>query len=733
MNNFAISTLLTSLTTLFLALFVFIKNPKAKLNRIFALYSFSISIWSFFVSIHGFTRNQETSIFAAHALHIGAAFIPVTFVHFVLVFLNDMITPLKKWLLRLMYFIACVSVAAGFTSLFVKNVTPRHNVLYLMTPGGIWYHLFVFYFAACVAYGLLRLFLEYIHSKGLRHNQMKYLFWSSLFGFIGGVNNFLIIYDLDIFPLNPYGTYAVPVYVCVATYAIIKYRLMDIKVAITRTGIFVLVYTFVLGIPFAVALLAKYWLIGIFNLNWWAIPLILMAVLATVGPFIYIYLERKAEGRILKEQKRYQNTLKQASIGITRIRNLAKLFDLITHIITKTVRISFAAIYLFNTEEQEFTLQVCRDKKRALAKKISSKNPLLTWINKTRQPLVYEEVKRKMQDFNEPVYKALEENMNLLSAAVIIPSFLENKLLGFIVLGDKLSGQIYTLEDLNVFQILASQAALAIENAQFYEDAKNMQEQIAQAEKMATIGTMADGLSHQINNRFYALSLIAGDTIDTIKITDASNCSPEIKVMLGQINHALERIQFNVIQGGEVVKGILKYTRKGNEGFEALTMDQIIDGTLAMVQYKVKLADFDLIREYPLDLAKIKGNLVQLEEVFFNFIDNAYDAIVERRTTLQEEGYRGKITIRAQEQDAIMRIEIQDNGMGVKEENFKKLFTPFFTTKVSSRRGTGLGLYVINKIITDTHTGKIFIESQHTIGTKFIVELPLFKAIQPVL
>ena len=67
--------------------------------------------------------------------------------------------------------------------------------------------------------------------------------------------------------------------------------------------------------------------------------------------------------------------------------------------------------------------------------------------------------------------------MRLLTASVIIPSFLEDRFIGFFVLGDKISGQIYTPEDLNVFQVLASQAALAIENAQFYEEAKEMQEQ----------------------------------------------------------------------------------------------------------------------------------------------------------------------------------------------------------------------------------------------------------------
>jgi signal transduction histidine kinase len=368
---------------------------------------------------------------------------------------------------------------------------------------------------------------------------------------------------------------------------------------------------------------------------------------------------------------------------------------------------------------------VHRDKGRALLIKVNSSNPLVNWLIQKHDPLVYEEIKQQAQDSNDNVYKLLEENMRILTAAVIIPSLLEDRLVGFIVLGDKISGQIYTPEDLNVFQVLASQAALAIENAQFYEEAKQMQEQIAQAEKMATVGTMADGLSHQINNRFHALSLIAADTIDTIKLTDTSTCSSEVKEVFNQINHALARIQTNVLQGGEVVKGILKYTRKGDEGFEALTLDQVLDGTLDMVQYKVKLSEIDIIRSYPKDTPKIKANQVQLQETLFNFIDNAYDAIVERRTLLKEDGYRGKVTISVQPKDAMLEITVEDNGLGIKEQNLKKLFTPFFTTKVSSRRGTGLGLYVIKRVIEEFHKGKIRVESEYKQGTTFIVELPL--------
>jgi signal transduction histidine kinase len=574
-----------------------------------------------------------------------------------------------------------------------------------------------------IGYSCFLIYRRIKQLSGQKKNQCKYIMLASLVGFLGGLTTFPLWYQIKIPPL---GCHFIWLYTVAITIAIMRYRLMDIKVAITRTGIFIAVYTLILGLPFAVAGLFKGWLVGLLGPQWWMVPLVLMAVLATVGPFVYIFLQRRAENRLLREQKRYQDTLKQASLGMTRIRNLNRLLNLITHIITKTVRITYAAIYLYEQQSQEYTLQVSRDKHKAFISKITAENPLISWLILKRQAVVYEEVKRQTQDYTAPVYKGLEENMRLLGASVVIPSFLEDKLLGIILLGDKVTGQIYSPEDLNVFQVLANQAALAIENAQFYEETQRMQEQIAQAEKMATVGTMADGLSHQINNRFHALSLIAGDTIDTIKMTDTSNCTPEVKEMLQSINHALDRIKSNVIQGGEVVKGLLKYTRKGEEGLEPLTLDEVLDAALEMVRYKVNLSEIDIIRDYPQDLPHIKGNSVQLEEAFFNFIDNAYDAINERKALLKEPGFHGKLTISAHpKSETSVEVIIADNGIGIKSSSSDKIFTPFFTTKVSARKGTGLGLYVIRKIITDTHQGKITFSSEYKSGTRFYLELPI--------
>jgi len=729
MNLFAFLSILLSISSSLMGVITLLRSKKNRIGITFSLFAFAVALWGLGGYKSSTTNLEEVALFWWRIAYIPVIMIPVFYYHFILS-IARVNRRICNYILIAAYLLGVLYIALNlyakdlflgefkflFNQFYWHDWFIRKNILYLI--------FYISFYWFLLSYAFFILIKEFRYSSGLSRNQLKYVILSSIVGWIGAEGCFLPDFHIYIYP---FCQLFIVVYPLILTYAVVKYRLMDIRVAITRASAFIAVYTIVLGIPFILAARFKAWFIDYMGPSWWTAPLGLMAALATVGPFIYIFISRRAEERVLYKQRAYQNTLKQASVGMTRIRNLKKLLNLITHIVTKTVKISYAAIYLFDREKDEYILQVSRDNGKISLSKLSSDNPLVTWLMVKREPMVYEEIKRQMEDNTNVTYKFLEENMRHLNAAVIIPSFLEDKIMGFIVLGEKISGQIYTPDDLNVFQVLASQAALAIENAQFYEEAKEMQDQIAQAEKMATIGTMADGLSHQINNRFYALSLIAGDSIDTIKMTDTSKCTPEVREMIDSINHALERIQVNVMQGGEVVKGILKYTRKGEEKFEDLTMDQIIDGTLEMVQFKVRLSEIDIVRDYPKDGPKIRGNLIQLQECFFNFIDNAYDAINERKAEMKEEGYRGRVVFSTLPKGEYMEITVEDNGLGVKEENIRKVFTPFFTTKISARKGTGLGLYVINKIITDAHKGRIAFESEHGIGTRFILELPIAK------
>ncbi len=732
MNLFAASSILITLTSLLLlCLFVF-KGPKRGYWVWIVFFAAAIG-WG----IGGFKIATTSSAIEAfqwwRIAWITVILTPVLYYHtmFVVLQLNR---KRHRLILNTAYLLSVLYIGLVYFSPrdFLGGVKYVFNEFYWLD----WHQgrsisfisFYILLYWGLLLFAFTHLLFRYKNSKGLEKNQMRYLLIGSVCGWIGPVNNFLIAFGIDVYP---YTNISVIFYYIFFAYAVIKLRLLDIKTVITRASLFIAVYTLVLGLPFIVAANFKTLFMKSFGPNWWMVPLAIMGVLATGGPFIYIFFQHRAEARIMKEQRRYQESLKHAAIGMTRIHDLKRLLKLIAHIVTRKVGIAFTSIYLYDENEGVYSLQVSHDKGRKLIPMVSASQDIIQWFQTKALPLIREEIQRFALESRDKIFSELEVEMKLLEAELIIPSFLDKRLIGFIVLGEKLSGAMYSSDDISVFQVLASQAALAIENAQFYSEAKEMQAQISQAEKMATVGTMADGLSHQINNRFYALSLIAGDTLDTLRLTDATKCSPEVQSMLKEINTALERIQVNVMQGGEVVKGILRYTRKGDEGLVALTMDQIIDGTLDMVQFKVKLNDFDIVRDYLKDMPKIKGNLVQMQEVFFNFIDNAYDSMVERRTMLKEPGYRGKITFSAKPEFGMIKIHITDNGMGVKAEDMKRLFTPFFTTKVSSRKGTGLGLYVIRSIITETHHGKISVQSEHKTGTTFIVELPIFHETTP--
>ena len=201
----------------------------------------------------------------------------------------------------------------------------------------------------------------------------------------------------------------------------------------------------------------------------------------------------------------------------------------------------------------------------------------------------------------------------------------------------------------------------------------------------------------------------------------------EAKEFLDEMEHARKRIEENVKHGGEIVGGLLRYTRKSDEGFGPVKLGDVVDAALEMAQFKIKIERIAFQRKFERqDILPIKGNFTQLQEVFFNIIDNSYDAIMQRQTEMNEEGFKGILEISAEIFGGDIKIHIHDNGMGVKKEDLQKLFTPFFTTKATSKKGTGLGLYVIRQIIEEYHGGKVEFYSVHKKGSETIITLPVY-------
>ncbi len=708
MNIYAVLPLLISICFLLLGSLVYFRSKSGREAATgFFISSFVTFWWQFSWYFLFSTRDMALAEVIAKIGHMGIALIPAAFSHYYLFLLHK-----KKYrfFVAACYVVSAVFIALLPTDLFISGVSDFSWGFY--PRAGILHPFFLLYLFVAVLVDSYLLVKKGRREKwrGLTGEQVKFLCISMLLYSLASTD-FLVNYGVEFYPL---GIFAIFASLCVSAYAIVRYRLMDIRVAVTSAGLFLFVYTLVLGGPLVLG----------YRFGLWKHATFIMFFLATVAPFIFLRLQRRVEEKLLREQRRYQSTLIQASSGMGRIRDLKKLLGLIVRIVTRAVRVEHSTVYVYSKQAQVYLLggHLGRAGARVMPDIVPLESILVTRLREGRVPLIAEEIAKQAEEEPSADLAGLLGEIASVHGKLVVPSLIENRLIGFLVLGDKLSRRHFTSDDISVFTILANQAALAIENALFYEDMQRTQEQLFKAEKMATIGIMADGLSHQINNRLHAMGFIAGDMMDTLSMKKDLFSAPELQGIAEEFRRGFARLEENVVHGRNIVQGLMKYTRQGEEGFGPCLLEEVVQSAWEMAQFKVKADRMKIVREIPSGL-KVRGNFTQLQEVFFNLIDNAYDAMMQRKDEFPQEGYAPLLTIRAEGDGASVILTVSDNGMGVKDTDREKLFTPFFTTKATSRKGTGLGLYVIRKIVEENHGGRIEMTSRFGEGTSFRITL----------
>ncbi|MCM8782620.1 MAG: ATP-binding protein, partial [Candidatus Omnitrophica bacterium] len=466
-----------------------------------------------------------------------------------------------------------------------------------------------------------------------------------------------------------------------------------------------------------VSFFGRRWLMVNFGQNWGFPPLILLTILASIGPFLYIYFQRRAETIILRKQRAYQETLKQAARELSRIHNLKKLLNLITHIVTKTVGITHAAIYLLEEESQDFVLKATRNKKnKTLPMLINKESLLIEWLKNHREILVYEEIHRKAYEGSVVVLKELDNQMKSLDASIIVPGFIKEKLLGFLILGDKRLGEFYTPQDLDTLSVIANQAALAIENATLYENMEEevkqrteelieTQRQLVQAEKLATVGTLAGGVAHEINNPLTAVL-----TNVQMLLADSAKLDTETKESLELIEEATKRCRM-------IVQKLMTYAKKPLETaiITEINLLEVVEKVVDFLRYQFLQDNVKIDIQAKEKKYRVKANFNEMEQVVTNLLLNARDAIKQIKK-------HGQINISLHKTDTEVSLEVKDDGCGISKEIISKIFDPFFTTK-DVGKGTGLGLSICHSIV-EKYKGVIAVQSEPTKGSTFVVQLP---------
>ncbi|MHA1405042.1 MAG: sensor histidine kinase [Candidatus Helarchaeota archaeon] len=250
---------------------------------------------------------------------------------------------------------------------------------------------------------------------------------------------------------------------------------------------------------------------------------------------------------------------------------------------------------------------------------------------------------------------------------------------------------------------------------------KNTQEMLVQSEKLASIGLLAAGVAHEINNPLMGIINYAEIVKEELK--ELSRLDLEVKPFsfLTQIIEEGKRIS-------KIVADLLSFARRDPGIFRIESILKPINASLSLLQPKLRKSKIEVTLDVPDDLPFIPLKVQEIQQVFINILQNSIDAIDERFVDEKLEEDR-KITIKAslskKKNTKYVRISFTDNGIGIKKKDLSKVFDPFFTTKKGkSIPGTGLGLSISYGIIR-AHSGKINIESKRKKSTTVSVFLPL--------
>ncbi len=293
-------------------------------------------------------------------------------------------------------------------------------------------------------------------------------------------------------------------------------------------------------------------------------------------------------------------------------------------------------------------------------------------------------------------------------------------------------------EDIMIYPLVTDKAEGAVIRMDDVTDRVRIEEMMIQTEKMMSVGGLAAGMAHEINNPLgiilqgvqNAFRRLSPDFDANIRVAD--ECGTE----LDGIRHYLERRGiFRYLTGmqdagnraAEIVSNMLNFSRRSDSDMmTSVDMNALLDNAveLAASDYDLKkkydFRQIEIIREYDAELPGVFCMATEIEQVFLNLLRNAAQAMPAKG----QKAEISVITLRTCQEQRHTRIEIQDNGPGMDREVKSRIFEPFYTTK-NVGVGTGLGLSVSFFIVTNNHNGTLSVESEPGSGAKFVIRLPI--------
>jgi len=471
-----------------------LRNPGSRLNRVFAYFGSAMALWNFGV----FMLRRAPDVAAAWrwevVIHVGVIVLPALYYHFVLIFLDS--TSLRRRWLGGAYGIAAVFSAANLTDtgLFMSGV--RWTDWGWAPMAGPLYHAFFVYFYVLFVAGLVHLVGAYRRAdSGFRRNRILLILLGTSVTILGGFTDILRFMLAGVLPgierVYPMG---IPTNMaCAVTLgiAIVRYRMFDVSVLVKK----VVVYG-------AVGTVATAGLVGLTWVLRRALALDEVATIWMIAPLGFVFtllltplgrpVEDWIEHLMFSRPRGCHETLLELSKRMATILDLDRLVDTLVVGLVRGIPLTHCALLLRDDASNAFVVR--REESSSgeatgvLAVPATSR--LAQWLATTQRILVKEEalINRRLARYFEPAAGELEA----LNASLVVPLRIERGVTGILLLGEKLSGEIFGAQDLEVLSVLANQAAISLENARLYEQADRERRRITVlyqvSRRLATVG-----------------------------------------------------------------------------------------------------------------------------------------------------------------------------------------------------------------------------------------------------
>lgn len=458
MNYYALSALVNALTSLSLG--VFVASRKQVENQVkwgFFLFTFFVFVWSFGYFFWQLSTNASDALFWSRVLMAGSIFIPISYFYFSLALVG--LVQKRKRILMFGYVLFPLFFLLNFTPLFVHHVEPILSFDYWPMPGPL-YHVFLAVWFFYVVYAIRILYSSYQKSTGRKNLQIKWVLLGTTIGYVAGSTNYFLWYKI---PIPPILNILVSVYVICLAYAILRYRLMDIRVFIRKSLFYSMLLAIVMGlVTFIVFLLGKVFQ-DVFNLDFLVSAGILAMLVAIAFYPIKHFVQRSldilfsqrpklpASKEIIQEflayivqHKEFQSILSEAAEDFQKEFGMKNTFFLLTDFQNRNFSTVFSTI-----PQKKF--------------KLSEDHLLVQWLKRNEQ-LVHVEKGIKGSHRTSRELHEIKQYLDSKYLQAAIPMSLSDRLYGIFLLGERPSRKPFTEEEIQKLKVIQNRLICSLMN-----------------------------------------------------------------------------------------------------------------------------------------------------------------------------------------------------------------------------------------------------------------------------